>query len=71
MIVSSSISERNIVIYYRYFMIGSKLWPYNEVKLRRPENISLLMKVSWLELKSLKVHVSSNIRSKINNKYVN
>jgi hypothetical protein len=50
-------------------MIGSLLWPYNKVKLRRPENIPLLMKVSWLERKSLIVYDSRNIKRKIKNKY--
>jgi hypothetical protein len=35
------------------------------VKLGRPENISLLMNLSWLEPKSLKVYVSSYIRKKL------
>jgi hypothetical protein len=52
-------------------MIGSQLWPYNKVKLRRPENIPLLMEVSWLLPISLIVFISGNIRKKIKNKYGN
>jgi hypothetical protein len=70
MIDSSTMSEPNILLYNKIFSDRIIIMAYNKVKLRRPENIPLLMEVSLLEPKSLRVYVSSYIRSKIN-KYGN